>query len=346
MKRPQTEHYLRPLPERTPRPGALRLGGNGPWFSQAQILSRSGPPQVLPVDAVVHLLPETDDALRRAVARRSPICGLDMDRPLVMGVVNVTPDSFSDGGQSADAASAIRHGLSLAAAGADILDIGGESTRPGALPVSEAEELDRVIPVIQGLVSAGCTAPISIDTRKSGVAQAALAAGAEIFNDVSALSYDANSATVASAYRGLCLMHAQGDPRTMQDDPTYEDVVLDVFDFLAARIAAAEAAGIDRARILIDVGIGFGKTIAHNIRLIRHLSLFQTLGCPVLLGVSRKGFIGKLSGESVAARRAPGSIAAGVAGLEQGVQILRVHDVAETVQAIRVWAALSEEDDA
>lgn len=334
--------YFRPLTERDPRPGAHRLCGAGPLWSQVEVLSRNTAPQILPAAAVSHLWPEAEAALARARAPRKALAGVALDRPRVMGVVNVTPDSFSDGGQLDSAAAAIAHGMALVEQGADILDIGGESTRPGAEPVPLEVEMERVVPVIAGLVKAGSSVPISIDTRKAPITRAALEAGATLFNDVSALGYDPGSLAVATEASAVCLMHALGDPRTMQDDPTYDDVVLDVFDFLSERIAVAEAAGVPRENIVVDPGIGFGKTLAHNLRLIRHLSLFQTLGCAVLLGVSRKGFIGRLSGETVAARRAPGSIAAGLAGLEQGVQILRVHDVAETIQAIRVWDALRE----
>ena len=259
-----------------------------------------------------------------------------------MGVVNVTPDSYSDGGFLADAYAAVDHGLALAAADADILDIGGESTRPGAEPVPVERELERVMPVIDGLRDAGCKTPISIDTRKADVARQALAANAQVFNDVSALSFDADSPAVAKDAEAVCLMHAQGDPRTMQDNPQYENVLLDVYDYLAGRVAACVAAGIPHHRIIVDPGIGFGKTIEHNLALLRGLSLFHALGCPVLLGVSRKGFIGRLSGELDATQRVPGSVAAGLAGLAQGVQILRVHDVAEHTQAIAIWQAIQD----
>jgi dihydropteroate synthase len=256
-------------------------------------------------------------------------------------VINVTPDSFSDGGVLGDSAAAIAHGLALAAAGADILDIGGESTRPGAEPVPLQRELDRVMPVIEGLKIAGCALPVSIDTRKAAVAEAALAAGAVLFNDVSALIHDRRSIEIARRAPAVCLMHAQGDPRTMQDNPRYGNVLLDVYDFLELRVAAAEAAGIPRARIIVDPGIGFGKTIDHNLALLRRMSLFHGLGCAILLGVSRKRFIGTLSGVAEARQRAHGSIAAGLAGLAQGVQILRVHDVDETRQAVQVWQAIA-----
>jgi dihydropteroate synthase len=269
--------------------------------------------------------------------------GLTLDRPRVMGVVNVTPDSFSDGGIYRSAKAAVQRGLELVQAGADLLDIGGESTRPGSDPTDGAEECERVLPVIEGLVAGGCPVPISVDTRKATVMRAALMAGARMVNDVSALTHDPDALAAAAGAEAVCLMHARGEPRTMQDDPVYDDVLLDVYEFLAERIAAAEAAGIARGAIMLDPGIGFGKTLEHNLALIRRLSLLHGLGCPVLLGVSRKGFIGRLSGEQAPDRRVGGSIAAALAGLAQGAQILRVHDVAETLQAVRVWRALEEE---
>lgn len=337
------QHFFRPVPCARQRAGARPLAGGLFGFAEVEVLSRAAAPQILPVDAVAAVYPEAGEVLERLSASRRAIAGLDMSRPRLMGVVNVTPDSFSDGGFLQDAYAAVDHGLALAAAGADILDIGGESTRPGAVPVPMAQELERVIPVINGLRGAGCEVPISIDTRKAAVAAAALAAGAQIFNDVSALTYDTASIETAAEASAVCLMHAQGDPRTMQNDPRYDDVLLDVYEYLAGRVAACEMAGIPPHRLVIDPGIGFGKTLAHNLSVLRGLSLFHGLGCPVLLGVSRKGFIGKLSGEAEAPRRAPGSIAAGLAGLAHGVQILRVHDVAETTQAVRVWQAMQEE---
>jgi len=261
--------------------------------------------------------------------------------PQVMGILNATPDSFSDGGAVPQAELAARVAAMLAE-GADILDIGGESTRPGAEPVAAEEEWQRIAPAIAAGVAAG--ALVSVDTRKADVARRALAAGARLFNDVSALTYDANSMAVASEYAAaggrICLMHAAGDPRSMQDDPQYADVVAEVRDYLAGRIAACEAAGIPRAALIVDPGIGFGKTLAHNLALLNNLDAFAALGCPLLLGASRKGFIGALSGEKVAARRAPGSIAVALHGVRRGAAILRVHDVAETVQALAVDAAL------
>lgn len=301
------------------------------------MLERHKPPQTLPAEAAAALYDA--DIIDRLSITRGHMAGVDLGRPNVMGVVNVTPDSFSDGGGFIDLKNAVAQGLALAEAGADILDIGGESTRPGAEPVPEDEELRRVLPVIEGLRTTGCALPISIDTRKAAVARRAIAAGATLFNDVSALTHDPESIQVLA--HGYCLMHAQGDPRVMQANPAYDDVLLDVYDYLAERVAMAEMSGISRRDVLVDPGIGFGKTLAHNLALLRGLSLFHGLGCGILLGVSRKGFIGALSGEKTADRRAPGSIAAGLHGIAQGVQVLRVHDVAETVQALSVWRALN-----
>lgn len=269
-------------------------------------------------------------------------------RPLVMGVLNVTPDSFSDGGARLDPDAAVGAALRLAAEGADFIDIGGESTRPGAAPTPVEEELRRVTPVLERLRAEAGAPPVSIDTRKAAVADAAFDLGARVFNDVSALTHDPDSLAVARRYAdaggAVCLMHAQGDPETMQADPRYDDVVREVRDWLAERIRVAEAAGIPRGALILDPGIGFGKTLAHNLSLIRGLDEIAALGPPVLLGVSRKGFIGLLSGEAVATRRAPGSIAAGLAGVAKGARILRVHDVAETVQALRVWTGVMEDE--
>ncbi|HTJ63146.1 MAG TPA: dihydropteroate synthase [Alphaproteobacteria bacterium] len=261
------------------------------------------------------------------------------DAPVVMGIVNVTPDSFSDGGAYHDADRAIAHGLALVGAGAGIVDVGGESTRPGAAPVDPTAEAARVVPVIRGLAAAGVT--VSIDSRNARTLYAALEAGAAMINDVSALTHDPESIAVAAdSDVPVVLMHMLGDPATMQRDPAYDDVALDVYDYLAARIAAAEAGGIDRSRILLDPGIGFGKTVAHNLTLLDQLALFHGLGVPLLVGVSRKGFIGRLSAGEPADRRLGGSLAAGLAAMGQGAQILRVHDVPETMQAVRMVRAL------
>ena len=258
-----------------------------------------------------------------------------------MGVVNVTPDSFSDGGDYIDPSVAIAHGFAQVEEGADILDIGGESTRPGATPVGIDEELARVIPVIEGLRGAGV--PLSIDTRNAAIMQAALAAGASIINDVSALSHDADSMKIAAQSDApIILMHAKGTPQDMQDAPHYEDVVVEVFDYLSSRIDACVEAGIARERLIVDPGIGFGKTLAHNLALMGQLGRFHQLGCPILLGASRKRFIGELTGTPDPKDRMPGSVAAALAAVAQGVHILRVHDVGPTNQAIDVWQAIDQ----
>lgn len=338
----KTRRYFRPIPCAAGLPGARPLAGGLFGFREVEVLARNQAPERLPAEAVPALWPASAIALERAEGARAPLLDLSLDRPRLMGIINMTNDSFSDGGQFKGPEAAIAHGLALAEAGADILDIGGESTRPGSDPVPVDEEIARVVPVIEGLIAAGCTAPISIDTRNAPTMRAALAAGARMINDVSALSHDPDAAEAAAQAEAVCLMHAQGDPKTMQDNPVYDHVLLDVFDFLEERIATAEAAGIPRARLVVDPGIGFGKTAEHNLDLIRSLSLYQTLGAAVLLGVSRKASIGRISQEPEARRRAPGSIAAGLAGLGQGAQILRVHDVRETAQAVRVWQVIEE----
>lgn len=280
----------------------------------------------------------------RLLSPRPPLAGLHLSQARIMGIVNVTPDSFSDGGNFFDAGAAIAHGLELQAEGAEILDIGGESTRPGSDPVDVEEECRRVIPVVAAL-SRQSRARISVDTRNAVTMQRAIDAGAHIVNDVSALMHDAASlAVVARAGVPVILMHMLGDPKTMQLAPAYDDVVLDVFDHLEARIAACEAAGLAREHIVVDPGIGFGKTPAHNLSLLRALSILHGLGCAVLLGASRKGFITKLMAEHAgvsppAAERLPGSLAAALGGITQGAHIVRVHDVAATRQAMIVQHA-------
>ena len=258
-----------------------------------------------------------------------------------MGVVNVTPDSFSDGGETPDAEAAIARGRAMIAAGADIIDVGGESTRPGAAPLDPAEEQSRIVPVIRALAADG--AVVSADTRHAAVMAAAVAAGARIVNDVSALSAEPGSlAGAAQSGAHVILMHMKGDPRTMQDDPRYDDVVAEVAAYLAERIEACVRAGIPRAKIAVDPGIGFGKTVAHNVALIANLGRLKELGCPVVLGVSRKSFIGKLSRNEPPQERLAGSLAAALAGIARGADIVRVHDVAETRQALAVWRAVLE----
>ena len=260
--------------------------------------------------------------------------------PLLMGIVNATPDSFSDGGRFLDPRDAVAHGLRLADEGAAILDIGGESTRPGAEPADQDEELARTIPVIEGL-KGKTQARLSIDTRKPEVAQAAVAAGASVWNDVTALSYAPDSLAVAASLDcDIVLMHARGDPRTMQDDPRYDDVVGEVCAYLTGRIDAAEAAGVSRARLIVDPGVGFGKTVEHNLALLANIPRFAALGCPVLIGASRKRFIAALDRPGEASDRFGGSIAAALAAASGGAAILRVHDVAMTRQALTVAAAI------
>ena len=332
--------YLRPIPLTDPaaRPaGARRLAGGWVWFTHVERLRRGAPPEIV---AAADL---PDAALAPLCAPRPPLAGLGLGVPRLMGIVNVTPDSFSDGGRVAvqDAAAQAR---AMLAAGADLLDIGGESTRPGATEVPPAEEAARVAPVIAALRSAKVTTPISLDTRKSAVAQAGLAAGADILNDVSGLRFDPALADVAAQDGApLIVMHSIGTPETMQGlaAGAYDDTVLDVFDGLAAAIARAEAAGVPRARIMVDPGIGFGKTLDQNLALIRRVGLFHALGCGVLLGASRKGMIGTLSGEREAARRGPGSAAIGLWAVQQGIQMLRVHDMGIHKQALDLWQALA-----
>jgi dihydropteroate synthase len=259
----------------------------------------------------------------------------------VMGVVNVTPDSFSDGGEFLDPGAAVAHGLELAEQGAGVLDIGGESTRPGADPVGAEEELRRVAPVIAALADQGAGgAAISIDTTKSAVAEAALDAGASIVNDVSALRHDPELAgLVAGRSAGCCLMHMLGEPRTMQRDPRYDDVVSEVKAFLEERMAFAVAEGIAEERIWLDPGIGFGKTVEHNLELLRRLGEIVALGRPVVVGTSRKSFLGKLAGGRDEAHRLPGTIATNVLAAERGATVFRVHDVGPVVDALAVAAA-------
>lgn len=264
---------------------------------------------------------------------------LRLDVPRVMGIVNVTPDSFSDGGAHATAEAAIAHGLRLVAEGADLLDIGGESTRPGAAEVSIDEELRRVMPVVEGLARA-TRVPISIDTSKPEVMRAAVEAGAGMINDVYGLRRDGALDAAAALGVPVVLMHMQGEPRGMQEAPDYDEVVGDVHRFLAERIFSAEMAGIDKKRIVVDPGFGFGKTTAHNLALLAQLARFVELGVPVLAGLSRKRSIGEITGREAPAERMAGSVAAHLIAAQRGARILRVHDVAQTVDALKIWNAV------
>ena len=327
---------FRPLVQHGPaRPdGAVQLAGGALWFTHAEALSRAGQPRIM----TARDLPE--NVRNNLTTPRGFVSGLDMAQPQVMGILNVTPDSFSDGGRHFGPEDAVKAARAMIDAGAGIIDIGGESTRPGAEPVSVADEIARTAPVIKA-IRAQSDVAISIDTRKAAVAEAAVAAGATLVNDVSGFTYDADLAEFC-ARSGLpvCVMHALGDPATMQNDPSYDDVLLDIFDFLERQVERLEAAGIARSRIVVDPGIGFGKTVEHNLTILQNIGLFHGLGCAILLGASRKGFIGKVADAPDAAQRAPGSIAVGLAALAQGVQILRVHDVDQTVQALRLWRAV------
>jgi dihydropteroate synthase len=340
--------YLQPVCITGPQSAAesaLPLGGGPLRFNACQVARRGdGDParvrrETLAIPDLVRV-PEAQAWLPRLSRPRPAVAGLTFERPRVMGVINVTPDSFSDGGDRLDPQRAVDDGLAMWSAGADILDVGGESTRPGAEPVDPEEEIRRVRPVVEALAKAGCR--VSIDTRHARTMTAAIEAGASMVNDVTALTWDSDSLrTVAEAGVAVSLMHMLGTPQTMQRDPRYDDAALDVYDWLAARVSACEAVGIARERIVVDPGVGFGKTVQHNLELMDRIALFQALGCPVLLGVSRKSTIGKVAFGAPPKDRLPGSLAAALAGVQRGVQMVRVHDVGETVQALAMWRAIA-----
>ena len=324
-----------------------RLAGGLAWFSAVEIIASHGN-RLVPLERFESELESLPDdarsAWQRLIAPRPPLMlgerVIRLDQPQVAGIVNVTADSFSGDGRLADPEHAVQAGHAMAAAGAALVDVGGESTRPGAKPVWEGDEIARVVPVVQPLAAAGTA--VSIDTRKAAVMEAALAAGARLVNDVSALTWDDRAAEIVSAAGcPVVLMHHQGPPETMQDNPRYDrPVMLEIYDWLDARIAAAEAAGIARDRIIVDPGFGFGKNVQHNLQLMNGLALLHGLGCPVMVGASRKRTIGALSGEAPADQRLAGSLAFALKAAEQGAQLIRVHDVSETVQALRVWRGL------
>lgn len=321
-----------------------RLAGGLQFFASVEVISDEGT-ELVPVAGLESRLDVAQkEVWQRLTTPRAPLkLGervVRLDQPQVVGIVNVTPDSFSDGGVNADSETAIAAGHDMAAAGAAIVDVGGESTRPGAKPVWEGDEAARVLPVIKRLAAAGTA--VSVDTRKALVMEQALAAGAGLVNDVSALTWDPRALeVVAKAGCPVVLMHHKGPPETMQDDPRYDrPVLLEIHDWLEARIAACEAAGIGRENIIVDPGFGFGKNVQHNLQLMNGLALLHGLGCPIMLGASRKRTIGALAGEAPADRRLPGSLAFALQAAGQGVQLLRVHDVPETVQALRVWRGL------
>jgi len=330
------KQYFRPLlSSDLARPAQAVSFGHSPfWFDRVEVLSRGSAPQIVSAQDI------PQNALAVLSAPRPPIAGLNFNEPVVMGILNVTPDSFSDGGQFLDPLQAVSAAQTMVAQGAHLIDIGGESTRPGSDTVPADIEIQRTQPVIAALKS-HIDVPMSLDTRKSQVAVAGVQAGVSIINDVSGFTYDPELMSVCVDHdMPVCVMHAQGDPKTMQDNPTYDDVVLDVYDFLDDQIAKSIAAGIPRERIIADPGIGFGKTLEHNLALLNRIGLFHGLGVPVLLGVSRKGMIKAIAGVEQARDRAPGSMAVALAAWAQGVQIFRVHDVAETKQAFDLWRAV------
>ncbi|MEC3861041.1 dihydropteroate synthase [Mesobacterium sp. TK19101] len=329
-------HYYRPIVRfDLTRPAEAQpvAGGKG-WFSDVECLCRTAPPRVIPIADV------PPDVVARIAAPRADIAGLDMGRPHVMGILNVTPDSFSDGGRHEVPAMAVARGRQMVAHGATMIDVGGESSRPGAQTIPVEAEIARTEPVI-GALRHAVSVPISIDTRKAAVARAAVGQGANVVNDVSGFTYDRALAPFC-ATKGLpvCIMHALGDPETMQVSPRYDDVLLDVYDFLAAQVVFLENLGVPRDRIIVDPGIGFGKKLDHNLAILNRISLFHSLGCAILVGASRKKFIGTLSGVETAGERVLGSVAVALAAAAQGVQILRVHDVQETCQALSLWQAV------
>jgi dihydropteroate synthase len=342
--------YLRPLAitgANDASADALPLAGGPLRFSAVEIVVRDEgeihrdiieSSAVFDWAATVDRADEINTLLVRLTSARSAIAGLNFDQPHVMGILNVTPDSFHDGGLDASAVDAIQRGLDMIGDGAHIIDVGGESTRPGAEPVADAEETARVLPVIAGLADG--TVPVSIDSRRAGVMQQALIAGAMIVNDVHALTGQGCLQVVAKGNVPVVLMHGPADPQVMADRTDYADVLLDSYDWLETRIAACEAAGIARRDIIVDPGIGFAKTAAQSAAVIGGIALFHGLGCPVMLGASRKSFIAGVSGNEPSDQRLAGSIAAVAFALSQGVQIFRVHDVADTCQAIAVWQAM------
>lgn len=344
-------HYLRPIhfidsPQQHDGT-SVRLAGTMLWFSAVELIQHDGKRKtrsIIPV-AECHTLPNDAQAIfTKLTCARAPLQmgarTIRLDQPQVMGILNLTPDSFSDGGKLGDdPEAATAAGVALSASGASILDIGGESTRPGAPVVWEGDEIQRIVPTIERLARTG--AAISVDTRKAAVMEAALAAGASMINDVSALLYDDRSLSVAVNSSGpVALMHAPSQSSDPHKGGDYDDVLFDVYDWLEARVAAVEAAGVDRSRILIDPGIGFGKSLSDNLTIINNLSLFHGIGCPILFGASRKRMIGALSNEASVDARLGGSVFLAMKAVEQGAHIVRVHDVPETVQAIHAWRGL------
>ena len=328
-----------------------RLAGGMNWFATVELMRIEGHRRVstelVPVEGIEGRFDDDMGKQWKALTEPRPPLQLGprtirLDQPQVMAIVNATPDSFSDGGQFADAAEAAEAGARMAAEGAAIVDVGGESTRPGARSIWEGDEIERIVPVIRQLAAGGTA--VSADTRKADVMTAAVEAGARMINDVSALTYDARSAEVAAGLNvPVVLMHHQGPPEVMQEDPRYDDVLVEVYLWIEERIAAALEAGVTREHILIDPGFGFGKKVSHNLELMNGLALLHSLGCPLVIGASRKRTIGALSGEAPADKRLGGSIAFAMKAIDQGAQIIRVHDVFETIQAVRVWRGMRDQ---
>jgi dihydropteroate synthase len=321
------------------------------WFAMVELIHVEGHrrtgAELVPVEGIEARF---DDGMakqwRLLTSRRAPLGlgqrNVPLDQPQVMGIINATPDSFSDGGQFPDASAAAEAGAQMAAEGAAIIDVGGESTRPGARSIWEGDEIERVVPVIRQISAGG--AAVSVDTRKADVMTSAVQAGARMINDVSALTYDSRSPEVAAGLNvPVVLMHHRGDPEVMQEDPRYDDLLVEIYVWLEERIKAVVDAGVAPEQILIDPGFGFGKNVGHNLELMNGLALFHSLGCPLVVGASRKRTIGALSGEAAVDKRLAGSIAFAVKAAEQGVQIIRVHDVFETLQALRIWRGMRDQ---
>ena len=325
------KNYIRPLVEEL---GDYVLAGGWCRFTKVEVLQRGKVPSI----CLASDIPEA--SLHQLTVERGDVGLPQRHRPQVMGILNTTPDSFSDGGQFDTLSAAKTHAKMMINHGADIIDIGGESTRPGAKLVETDEEIRRTYPVVQALRDVS-SLPVSIDTRKAEVAELALKAGANWINDVSGLSFDSDMVNIViKEDTPLCIMHSPPNPKKMQQNVNYDDVLLDVYDYLEARIEFAVSQGVKRTNIVIDPGIGFGKTQKHNLVLLRGLALFHSLGCPILLGASRKRFIGTISGSEDVNTRMPGSLAVALAAVAQGSQFVRVHDVLETVQALKLWGAV------
>ena len=329
--------YFRPIirSEREIPSNAQIMRGTAFWFTHAVKLSRNSESEIVLAKKIPNHI------LDKITKRRPKICRISFDTPTIMGILNVTPDSFSDGGKYSTLNAATEHCMSMVSAGADIIDIGGESTRPGAAELDAAQEISRVIPVLDK-VAKEIQVPISIDTRKSEVAELAISSGALIVNDVSGLTFDSKMAEYCiNQNLPVCIMHSQGIPETMQNAPKYKNVCLDIYDFLNEQIEKMIDSGMQRSNIIVDPGIGFGKTLTHNFDLLKGISLFHGLGVPILIGVSRKKFIKTVAGLKENEDRVPGSIALALFARSQGVQIFRVHDVKETVQAMKLWHSMS-----